>query len=57
MSAVCTFLATLTAFISVGVIVARETPELVWTFIILFGWIAGVVMQIIAGGIASLRAA
>jgi hypothetical protein len=57
LSAVGTFLATLTAFISVGVIVARETPELVWTFIILLGWIAGVVMQIIAGGIASLRAA
>jgi hypothetical protein len=56
LSAVGTFLATLTAFVSVGVIVSRETPELVWTIIIMLGWIAGVVMQIIAGGIASMRA-
>jgi hypothetical protein len=57
LSAVGTFLATLTAFVSVGVIVSRETPELFWTMIIMVGWMAGVVMQIIAGGIASMRAA
>jgi hypothetical protein len=57
LSAVGTFLATLTAFVSVGVIVSRETPEIFWTFVIMFGWMAGVVMQIIAGGIASMRAA
>ena len=57
LSAVGTFLATLTAFVSVGVIVSRETPEMVWTVVIMLGWMAGVVMQIIAGGIASLRAA
>jgi hypothetical protein len=57
LSAVGTFLATLTAFVSVGVIVSRETPELFWTVVIMVGWMAGVVMQIIAGGIASMRAA
>ncbi len=56
LSAVGTFLATLTAFVSVGVIVSRETPEMLWTIIIMLGWMAGVVMQIIAGGIASMRA-
>ena len=54
--AVGTFLATLTAFVSVGVIVSRETPEIFWTVVIMLGWMAGVVMQIIAGGIASMRA-
>jgi hypothetical protein len=57
LSAVGTFLATLTAFVSVGVIISRETPEIFWTVVIMFGWMAGVVMQIIAGGIASMRAA
>ncbi|MBV9566119.1 MAG: hypothetical protein JOY90_37575, partial [Bradyrhizobium sp.] len=57
LSAVGTFLATLTAFVSVGVIVSRETPEIFWTVVIMLGWMAGVVMQIIAGGIASMRAA
>jgi len=56
LSAFGTFLATLTAFISVGVIVSRETPELFWTAVIMLGWIAGVTMQIVAGAIASLRA-
>ena len=57
LSAVGTFLATLTAFVSVGVIVSRETPEIFWTVVIMLGWMDGVVMQIIAGGIASMRAA
>jgi hypothetical protein len=57
LSAVGTFLATLAAFVSVGVIVSRETPEMVWTVFIMLGWMAGVVMQIVAGGIASMRAA
>ena len=55
LSAVGTFLATLAAFISVGVIVARETPGVVWTLLIMAGWIVGVVMQIVAGAAAEIR--
>lgn len=55
LSAVGTFLATLTAFASVGLIVLRETPPIVWTVIILVGWVFGVVMQIVAGTIARSR--
>jgi hypothetical protein len=54
LSAVGTFLATLTAFVSVGVIVLRENPRIFWT-IIMLGWIVGVMMQIIAGAIARTR--
>jgi hypothetical protein len=55
LSAVGTFLATLTAFVSVGVIVIREDPGTVWTIIIMLGWVVGVMMQIIAGAIARMR--
>lgn len=55
LSAVGTFLATLTAFASVGLIVLRETPPIAWTIIILVGWVFGVVMQIVAGAIARSR--
>jgi hypothetical protein len=55
LSAVGTFLATLAAFVSVGVIVARETPGVVWTLLIMAGWIVGVVMQIVAGAAAEIR--
>jgi hypothetical protein len=55
LSAVGTFLATLTAFVSVGVIVAREAPGLGWTLVIMAGWVVGVVMQIVAGAVAELR--
>ena len=55
LSAVGTFLATLTAFVSVGVIVLREDPRTFWTIIIMLGWVVGVVMQIIAGAIARTR--
>ena len=44
LSAVGTFLATLVAFVSVGVILLREDPQL--------GWVIGVMMQITAGTIA-----
>src|ERR1700710_1358610 len=37
LSAVGTFLAALTAFISVGVIVLRETPYILWTMVIMVG--------------------
>ena len=56
LSAVGTFLATLTAFVSVIVIVLREDPHIYWTMMIMLGWVVGVLMQIIAGGIARTRA-
>jgi len=55
LSAVGTFLATLTAFVSVGVIVLREDPRTFWTIIIMLGWVVGVMMQITAGAIARAR--
>jgi len=55
LSAVGTFLATLTAFVSVGVIVLREDPHISWTMIIFLGWVVGLMMQIIAGTIARTR--
>ena len=55
LSAAGTFLATLTAFVSVGVIVLREDPRTFWTIITMLGWVVGVIMQIIAGTIARTR--
>ena len=55
LSAVGTFLATLTAFVSVGVIVLREDPRTFWTIITMLGWVVGVIMQIVAGTIARTR--
>ena len=52
LSAVGTFLSTLTAFVSVGVIVLRENPRIIWTIIIMLGWVVGLMMQIVAGAIA-----
>jgi hypothetical protein len=56
LSAVGTFLATLTAFVSVSVIVLREDPHIAMTVMIMAGWVVGVMMQIIAGAIARMRA-
>jgi hypothetical protein len=56
LSAVGTFLAALTAFVSVIVIVLREDPAIFWTIMIMLGWVVGVMMQIIAGAIARIRA-
>ena len=56
LSAAGTFLATLTAFLSVGVIVLRENPRSLWTIAIMLGWVVGVIMQIVAGAIARTRA-
>ncbi|NVN86492.1 MAG: hypothetical protein HXX15_10430 [Rhodopseudomonas sp.] len=56
LSAVGTFLASLTAFVSVSVVVLRTNPHLFWTAIILLGWLVGVTMQIVAGVIARRRA-
>ena len=55
LSAVGTFIATLTAFVSVGVIVLRGQPHVFWTIIIMVGWLVGLMMQIIAGAIARTR--
>jgi FtsH-binding integral membrane protein len=56
LSAAGTFLATLTAFVSVGVIVLREDPHIFWTVAVMLGWVVGLTMQIIAGAIARTRA-
>jgi hypothetical protein len=56
LSAVGTFLAALTAFASVSVIVVRENPHIFWTTMIMLGWVVGVMMQIVAGAIARTRA-
>jgi len=55
LSAVGTFLAALTAFASVGVIVLRGEPHIVWTTLIMIGWVLGVAMQIVAGTMARLH--
>jgi hypothetical protein len=55
LSAVGTFLTTLTAFVSVSVIVIREEPHIFWTVTIMVGWVVGVLMQIVAGAIARAR--
>jgi len=55
LSAVGTFLATGSAFASVGAIVLRHDPHIAWTSLIMAGWVIGVTMQIIAGAIARLR--
>ena len=56
LSAVGTFFAALSAFVSVAVIVLREDPHIFWTVMIMLGWVIGVTMQIIAGAIARIRA-
>jgi hypothetical protein len=55
LSAAGTFLATLAAFSSVGIIVLRQEAQIVWTTLILLGWTVGVLMQIVAGAIARVR--
>ena len=55
LSAVGTFLAALTAFASVSVIVFREDPHIFWTIMIMLGWVVGVMMQIVAGAITRIR--
>jgi len=55
LTAIGTFFAALTAFVSVLVIVLREEPHIVWTVLILIGWVLGISMQIVAGAIARMR--
>jgi hypothetical protein len=40
----------------VGVIILRESPHIVWTYLVLIVWILDVAMQIIAGALARMRA-
>ena len=56
LSAVGTFLAAGTAFVSVTVIVFRGDPHVFWTSVIMLGWVVGVLMQMIAGTITRTRA-
>jgi hypothetical protein len=55
LSAVGTFLATFTAFVSVAIIILRVEPDIAWTVLIMLGWVAGVSMQIVAGAKARMR--
>lgn len=55
LTATGTFCAALTAFASVLVIILREEPHIVWTVLILIGWVLGISMQIVAGAIARTR--
>jgi hypothetical protein len=55
LSAIGTFLAALTAMISVYIIVFDETPGWKWTLLIGGVWLLGVTMQVAAGLIARLR--
>ena len=56
LSAFGTFLAAFAAFASVGIIIFRHDPHIVWTSLIMMGWVFGISMQIVAGAIARLRA-
>jgi hypothetical protein len=55
LTAVGTFLATLTGFVAVILIVLGLEPHMVWIAMIMSGWIIGVTMQIVAGAIARMR--
>ena len=55
LSALGTFLATLTAFVSVGIIILHEEPGIAWTWLIFIGWVFGIAMQIVAGAKARMR--
>jgi hypothetical protein len=55
LSSLGTFLATLAAFVSVGIIILREEPHLAWTWVIFAGWVFGIAMQIVAGAKARMR--
>jgi hypothetical protein len=54
LSAVGTFLVTLSAFVSVFLIVYGRETRLGWTMMIMAGWIAGVAMQVVAGAAARI---
>jgi hypothetical protein len=55
-SAIGTFLAATSAFVSVYSIVVDTDPQPAWTAIVWSCWLIGVTFQIVAGAIARLRA-
>src|ERR1700730_2758391 len=55
LTSVGTFLATLTAFLAVGIIILREEPHIACTWAIFIGWVCGIAMQIVAGAKARMR--
>jgi len=55
LTAVGTFLAALTAFVSVALIVFGREPRVGSTFLIFIGWLIGTVMQVVAGAITRIR--
>ena len=55
LSALGTFLAGFSAFAAVALIVLRHDPHIVWTTMLMAGWVIGVAMQITAGAIARIR--
>jgi hypothetical protein len=55
LTSVGTFLATLAAFASVGIIILREEPHIAMTWLIFAGWVFGIAMQIVAGAKARMR--
>jgi hypothetical protein len=55
LSALGTFLATLTAFLAVGIIILREEPHIACTWAIFIGWVFGISMQVVAGAKARMR--
>ncbi|MGY8666263.1 hypothetical protein Q3C01_28480 [Bradyrhizobium sp. UFLA05-109] len=55
LSSAGTLCASVTAFVSVAVIVLRENPHIFWTWVVFLVWIAGVTMQIVAGAKARWR--
>lgn len=55
LTAVGTFLATLTGFVAVILIVLALEPHMAWIAAIMSGWVSGVLMQIVAGAIARMR--
>ena len=55
LTSVGTFLATLAAFVSVGIIILRQEPHIAWTWLIMAGWVLGISMQIVAGAKARMR--
>lgn len=56
LTAVGTFLATLTALLSIAIIVFQQNLHISGNILILLGWIVGLTMQIVAGTIARARA-
>jgi len=53
-SAIGTFLAAVAALVSVYMIIFDETPPVIWTIGIGFGWMIGVLLQLAAGTAARL---